>query len=496
MVATASPPAPPDTAPPPAQDWPSANTSNFQSVVDVLQQALAAGLPTDAKTAISTNWLVVQLVRFIQVVILCGGILVKDTFEAVFPVLMPILQTLLDTAFQDLGPVKELFAALSRQYVGLFVDEQRGYSPGHPRSATTPIGGVASAAFDGILAPLGFLGGGSDPSQAGSGFANSQYVLGSLVNLHLSTWVVNVLSNLLGLGALHFINSFDEVILSAMNTRAFGRLAFRPYLDMFMVQPTKRDLNLQHPLQDPGPESIIKAYVRGELTAEQMKYELRKKGLNDEYSAAILVDTAAKLSVSHVAYLVNHGYWTDEQGIEYLTHLGYPDTLANVVLYDAKYQGVKAIHARLADEAVSQYADHVIDLEEMQMILEQAELPKIEIDAMTVLAKLRANRPRHLSYSQVKEAFLEGVIDLSYVHHWLEVERYTPEDVIALTLLDFSTRDERHLRRAQMGARDRLRSLQATENAAKAKAKAEQAIADAYNRLAAKYGDLASKYGG
>ena len=489
-------PPPPDSGIPAAPDVAPVNQTDWSQLANALIAAgKAAGAPALSPDAQSDAWLK-TIMEALALFFGNSPAWAKAGIKDVQAVAELILKFLVDSVFILLQPVRDTAGDVAKNYVGLFAEEQSGNRPGNPVNSGSKIGGAAAAAFDGILKPLGFLGGETDPSQPGAGEAASQFVLGSLVNLHLSTWVVNIMSNLTGLGALKFLDDFDDVILAAMNTRAFGRLAFRPFLTTYMVNPTTRDLNRKWPLSDTGPQQYVKDYLRGGLTAEEMKAKLREKGFDDTVAAQILLDTTKELSTDEVGALVNDGYWTSQQGVEYLTMIGYDSNLALVVLNSARYKETARIYQLFAAEVVSEIAAKEMDPAVGERLLTELGIPSTEVHAWTQLAALKQERAKRVSYGQVRELFNLGIVDLSYVETWLTEEGYGQADVTNLILLDFTARDQLTLQQAYRGAHDRLLSVERAAAAVKATAAHETALANANSALSAKYADLASKYGG
>ena len=395
-----------------------------------------------------------------------------------------------------LAPLREIFGNLSGAYVSTFAEEMQARGTGsHGEGQGTSVNTAASQAFDDICAPLGFMGGGN-PEEAGAGQAAVQKVLGTLIALHLNTWVLDTIANLSGVGWLHLLNSFDDVILAAMNTRSMGRLAFRPFMQTYMVTPLTRDLNRAHPLKQPAPGSLAKAGLRGAITSDTLLDRLAEEGYGATAAEQIIADASKYLPLADVAWLVNMGIWTDQQGADYLTQDGFPPSMAPVALTRARWAALDPIYREIAAECVSQVAEHVMDIETLQMTLEKLDIPNFEIDAYSQLAQLKAHRQKVPTYGQVKAMYLESIVDLDYVQHWLETSQYDSDDVRDLVLLDFTEEAGEQANRALLGARARVQGDTAAADAQKQIAKADQARADHYNALAAKYAAKAKLYGG
>ena len=108
--------------------------------------------------------------------------------------------------------LKDLTMFFTSQIVSELTPMRRGTKDGAPIG----MSGGAQALFDGVMSPLMGLTSAANPATAGAGQVNAQYTLGGIMGIHLHTWMINILSNLTGVGVLKFINSFDECITGAL----------------------------------------------------------------------------------------------------------------------------------------------------------------------------------------------------------------------------------------------------------------------------------------
>jgi len=180
----------------------------------------------------------------------------------------PMAKQLLTLVGAFMTPVMKDLGDLTALYVNQLVAGQSAVQRGDVSNPHPKMESVAAGMFDNILAPLAGIYGARNPQTPGAGQANSQFALGSVTSIHLATWAINILSNITGLGALKFINSFDEAVTSAINSRSLGRMAMKPYLTKFMADPLTRDLNVALPLDKLSSATLMKSYIRGSITRE------------------------------------------------------------------------------------------------------------------------------------------------------------------------------------------------------------------------------------
>lgn len=407
----------------------------------------------------------------------------------------PFLKQMVSGVETMLEPGMKILGDLTSVYVKQFgsFKTSDGKRTGAPGAAH--VTSVAQGMYDDILAPLEQSIGGANPATLGSGATNAHNALGSIVEIRLLTWLINIISNLTGIGTFKFINSFNTCITDAMNARSVERLASKPYLSKFILDPLTRDLNADHPITDLSAAQLIKAYVRGGITVEQLHQRMREKGFHEGLAPEFLLDTVKELGLNEVAYLVNYGYWSDAEATQYLTQIGYEASLANVPLGIAKMARVQSQYDALADELVAAVATGRLEPENMRSILTELGFPTLEINAYALRAATRLEFSRPLSLGQVQQLFQHQLVDATYVQTWLADEGYSERDQHLLFLLEFAKEEERQLAKATLGAQARFRSVTLDDAAATATTKNNQRLADAATKLAAKKVAQANYYG-
>ena len=397
-----------------------------------------------------------------------------------FQFLVPILKAVIEAVGILMAPGMDALGALTGVYVDQLVAGQGKVQRTTGKDVIPDNESPAGKAFDKILAPLAGLYGAENPARTGAGEKNSQFALGSIVNIHLATWMVNIISNITGMGTLKWINSFDEAITSALNSRALGRIAMRPYLTKFMAEPLNRDLNKRLPLDLGSPSALIKAYIRGGLSREALIDKLRGKGYDESVCEQLLLDNIKMISTEAVAWLVNRDIWSEDQALEYLEQQGYPAMLAPVILALERTSLQRTVWRGIASDVVSAMGNHQIDNLMARKILSNSDLTEDEVNAYITRGALQAETPKRISYSQVRQLYAESLIDLDYVLQWLKDEQYGDHEADLLVLLEFTKHEDRVQRASELAERRRV----AEDDRRKAKVLLEISQA----QRAAKYG--------
>jgi hypothetical protein len=431
------------TPPPPAPDYPPENAIDIGAAIGTawtaMQKAGAVSATGAHKIAYEPGWLIKELIS--------GAGMVGDVLSTFLTEVgigyEPILAAMLKLVLAILGPAVSLGGDLAHSYVGILVDNLTGRTNVTSANMGPGAAGAAKGMFDGIMSPLMGLTAAQNPATAGAGQANAQYTLGALVSIQLNTWIVNIISNLTGVGVLKFINSFDECITGSLNTRALGRGAMKPYLDKFMATPLTRDLNVALPLAVGSSAMLIKRYLRGDIDGDGVKRELRKLGYDDSVAADILLDSAKLLDVSATYFLVKNGQWTSDQAIHHLQQSGYPLSMAIAVYEIEQNQKVEAQTNALAEDLLTLLKDHRIDRPAFVTALQSAGFTAAEVQAYSLRGAYAQEIPKRLTYAQVKALYLESLVNMDYVLSFLTAEGYSNDDADLLVLHEFTAKEYR-----------------------------------------------------
>jgi hypothetical protein len=442
--------------PPPAPDLPPENAFDpamfWTTLTDELKKRGIIDAQGHLKTNMKPGWLEKEFLSILADM----GVALGLFLELLLAIAQPFLEQLVISASKILDPAMRLLGDLTSVYVhtvgGIPAGEQGGKLPVGPG----PTSSAAGVVFDKIMGPMLHILTPGDPRKQGAGEENAQAILGTIVNLHLSTWAVNVISNLTGMGYLKWINSFDDAILSGINARGFSRLASKPYLDKFVVRPLSKDLNRAYPVDFGSTSQLVKRYIRGNMTEVELKAELRKLGFDDAVAEDLLLDSIRFLSLSDVAWLVNTEKWQPGEAVTYLEHQGYPAGIAPVALFRECNARIESQMYSLASSLVDAFVDRRLDNPTLRRLLKSAGLPHDEIEAYSTRGAILQELSKRLSLSQVKSLFQEGLVDLDYVMRFLQDEGYGADEVDLLALLEFTRKEDREQRKADLLERRRV----------------------------------------
>lgn len=461
---------PSETNLPPAPDVPPENNFDIQSWMQQAKQSLDQSGATISGGGVRVH----SEPGFLLKELLAGLGMAGDALGLLMAVIGsaadPILRALLKAVLTILEPAVEVGGDLTKAFVSVLVSSLTGVPRAGESAGQYGATPAAQMMFDSVMAPLAGLSSAKSPNQDGAGIANAQYALGGIIAIHLHTWVLNIIANFTGAGYLKFINSFDAAVTSCLNSRSLGRGAMKPYLNMFIANPLTRDLNSQMPLEIGSTGQLVKRYVRGNMTNEELKKALRGRGYDDDVVADMLLDTIHFLSVAQITELYRNGTWQIQDAIDALTHQGYSTTHAAFAIEYELGSLVRSERDATASALVTARGNWQIDNETLRASLQKMNFRADEIEALALHGAMIAELPHRLTLSQVKGMYEESIVDLDYVLQFLHDEQYSDDDADKLTLWYFTTKERRDDTRAILAARRRVQADAAAAKAAKASA--------------------------
>lgn len=466
-----------DNTVPPAPDYPPENAIDISSFVSgAIKAAQDAGViktPGGLQIYPLPGWLIKEGIGGIGAI----GDILAFLFQILSNIMLPVLKALVSAVSQPLHVGMDALGDLTKVYAQEFGSYTRAAgkrvgTPGHES-----VESVAQGMFDAILSPIAQITGAANPATVGSGETNAANALGSVISLHLCTWMINIISNLSGVGALKFINSFDDVILAALSTRSLSRLAMKGYLTKFISAPLTRDLNIDLPLEIGSSSQLVKRYIRGNIEAGELKTALRGQGFNDSVVEDMLLDAARLLSVEASVYLVHTGQWTKDDAVTNLTQQGYPDAVAGAVFALAQQTLVRSQMRSTAEVIVTALGNHQIDSDTARKLLGELDFSDDEVDGYMLHGNMLAELPTILSLSQVRALYNASLVDLTFVQDYLAEQGYSSRDQDLLSLLYFTKATERGERQAELANRRRVMDQAAADKAAAAAAAKAAALA-------------------
>lgn len=484
---TTNPPYPTDSGPAAAAESPLANQYSPKTVFDDVLHSLEASSPALEVLAHSMS----KPEKTATGLIMTIAQILGDIWLAVLRTLIPLDKAYLDS-FELLHEDELQYGVpAARKLLG----EQLGVVQGalganHAQDFSIPETGTSIGAkdiFDTLIFPFTLIQATADIRKPGSGFVNQKYLLKRALELNLAEQTVDTLARVVGFGWIAQIKPLLEFIDRSINPANVVREAMEQAYSFLMKAPMQRDMNRQHPVKDLGVHALAKLRTRGAISDGEYFERALDSGLNNEQAVELIVETSKLLSNSEIADLVNRGYIEEADAVQQLNWHGYSDYQARSVLFLETHKRYFAFQERVGTEAVTAWKHGDIDQGHLESMLQnlgfnEDEIKLLELEGQFVKKTIKTKK---LSYSNVRDAFKDNLVDLDYVINYLQQDGYSQDDMRILVLLDFVKAEERDLKNAELMARIRVQEAEALELATKEEKKGETDLAKAKRDLAA-----------
>jgi hypothetical protein len=287
----------------------------------------------------------------------------------------------------------------------------------------------------------------------------------------LSSWAVRegnmrLLLDLLGWDIIEAYQGMGAELARNLSLGRQARAVLRPLTDICVATPLEWALNLQYRPKLMGESTAVRAFLRGAMTHEALLQELGRAGYSVEKINSIIAANELSLTDTDLDRLVRWGVMTDEQAVAELRRRGYSEQTAKQVLEANK---LAAADTRLRDEVnrmVNLAADFNVPEEDFQSFIERVPLHEQEKAVLRNIVTLRRGVPsKSLTLGQMRQAFIDGIVDLEEFQDFVREEHYSLDDGQILTIQLLADFKEEEKRRRLQAERDAERERKRAEKA-------------------------------
>ncbi len=325
---------------------------------------------------------------------------------------------------------KLVIATLNEMFGTEFTDEDLP-TAGDFRSAkerARRIGDKVISLLEGEFAPAGRI-----DEQQGQDAART--FTGFTVNFSVVSAFIAILGELVTAGQLE---SFRELGVELAQNLGLGRLSRRGLSELVsttVATPYEWFLMEKYRPTLLGPGQAVKAFLRGQVAPEDLFEELSRQGYSTERINSLIADAQTTLSVDDLDVLVRYGKWTTAQAVDHLRGTGLPLELA-----EAKFAAVdlKRVDAHVREHVSllrTQRENGVLDPIQFATSLQELPISEDEIHTIRAVTEAKLELPRKfLTLGQMRDAFIEGVVDLEELNDFLVREGYSRDDQTILRI--------------------------------------------------------------
>jgi hypothetical protein len=360
---------------------------------------------------------------------------------------------------------------------------------------------LASVALKDLLGVEVQIGGVGKPGQAGSRthvYTNmGQAVLGSLfgdytgatarelqpgsegasrflttvTRLSFEGWLKGWVAELFSAGQLETFGDLDDILVQSLGLGRLSRRVMAPPLSILVEQPFTWLLNQTFRPTRLGSGELIRQYLRGRTTREELFAEHALMGYRDPDTEALLATHQRFLSDTDVRFLIDRGVWTEAIGLQHLQDAGYSPELAKTTIALEQERVSETYRRQAAGIVTDAYAARDIEVDSVRRQLSLLGFPQWEQDWMRMIAEYRREFSfRNLSLGDTEQAVKRGIVGIGDFRSACYKLGYSPDDARTLELLLMTDISDK-------AAADKVKAEIAAAKALEQKAKAEEQAA-------------------
>lgn len=252
--------------------------------------------------------------------------------------------------------------------------------------------------------------------------------LGFLITFGVREGNVALLADLL---PFDILKSFREIGVNVANNLGLGRLArmgLRPLIETTIATPLQWQLHSKYRPAVLGESLAIKANIRGHMSDDRMLRDLRRKGYTEEDIQTLLAENTPSLTLAQLYTQHRWGNIDEQAMLDKAKDLGYPVSIASLLVQDLDLARAENEVSAYISKIKALYVDGFLDHDSFVLALRDTPLTQVEQQFILKTVALDIEYPsRRVSYTQLKAAYVAGIVDLDYVQFWLQAEHYDPD---------------------------------------------------------------------
>lgn len=218
------------------------------------------------------------------------------------------------------------------------------------------------------------------------GTAAADHFLGQMARMGIEGWVDGFVAEAVGGTHLQSVLELVPIMGEVLGLGRISRQVLMPVLKVQVQDPYLWYLNLKYRPTVLPEAAAVREYLRGKLDADGLDTTLGKLGHSPANIQALINANSKMLSLGDVDYLVSHGTWSQEQGIQELRNDGWDAGKAGLIANLAAQKRIDAHHLKVIDAAVASYVRREIELDRLNGFLTAFTLPEGEQDAIIHMA--------------------------------------------------------------------------------------------------------------
>ncbi len=290
------------------------------------------------------------------------------------------------------------------------------------------IGQKVISVLEGEFSPTGEI----SPTQ---GRDAAQTFTGFTVNFSVVSAFIAILGEMVSGGQME---SFRELGVEMAQNLGLGRMSRRGLSELVsttVATPYEWYLNKKYRPTRFGPTEAVRAMLARHFTPDQAREEMEMAGWSGDRISALIESHSKDLSVQQLKILFTAGRLNQDDFELLMGRQGWTPELTQrwteaELLFEARSNAI-TIARRVLDDVVN----GIVSPDEYETMMSRLNLAKVEIEGFRAQAGELSRLPRRtLTLGQMRQAFIDGIVDVSEWQDYLIRQGYGRDDRQILTL--------------------------------------------------------------
>lgn len=352
-----------------------------------------------------------------------GAVSVASTVATV------ILKSVDKAKQENTSEFNDVLAASLSEFFGVEISGSELPSGQGPNGAANRNAAIGAKVNEMLAQQLG----GVRELQPQDGASNAKALTGFALNYAISAAFIGILTEAESLGFLKNFKDLGEDTAAALGLGRLTRQGLQPLIRNMVQQPYDLYLRSQTRPDRLTESQYIHGFHHGDFDEAFVRAKLAEKGYPDKEIDRLFLELAAHLAEADILRLIRYGDITKDEGVDELNVQGIPKITAQRLLRATELSRADSLVNSYVNKIESQYINGFIDEDTFNKLLDEVPWTDEEKKWERNFVGVTLDAPQTtLSYSQVKDGIVSGILDFDYLDRWMRNQGYSDEDQLYL----------------------------------------------------------------
>lgn len=269
-----------------------------------------------------------------------------------------------------------------------------------------------------------------------SGEQAARTFTGFNINFAVGSAFMAILGEIMSAGEF---KEFRELGISVAQSLGLGRMhraALKPLIDNTIAKPYDRLLRARYRQDVVSEKQLVVALHTGAMSEADVRQAFAEKGYPDVQITELIRQLTTHLGDSDLWRLMRYGEIDEAGALAQLKAEGWPEATARLKIRASQLAKLDSQEASYVTLLETQAKQGWITPDLFAQLLDRTHLSDAEKTwERTYVGQILENPQVDITWSEVKAALVDGILDVDYLDQWLIRQGYSQDDRQALSLI-------------------------------------------------------------